>query len=92
MFFDVTEAQYINDYRIRLSFEDGSTGIADLSDYPNGDTVFRAFLDMDFFKDFSIEYGTIIWGNGELDIAPETLYTIATAKPVRYHSMKNQAI
>ncbi len=54
MFFDVTEAQYINDYRIRLSFEDGSTGIADLSDYPNGDTLFRAFLDMDFFKDFNI--------------------------------------
>ncbi len=92
MFFDVTEAKHINDYRIRLSFEDGSTGIADLSDYPEGDTVFRAFLDMDFFRNFSIERGTVIWDTGELDIAPERFYAIATCKPVRYHSMKNQAV
>ena len=50
MFFDVTEAQYLNDYTIRLRFADGSTGTADLSDYPKEDTVFRAFLDMDFFQ------------------------------------------
>ena len=45
---------------------------------------------MDYFKDFRIEYGTIIWGNGKIDIAPETLYSIATGKPVRYHALKNQ--
>lgn len=92
MFFDVTEAQYIDDYRIKLRFEDGSTGIADLSDYPNENNVFRPFLDMNYFRDFQIEYGTIIWGNGELDIAPETLYTVATGKPVRYNSAKNPAL
>ncbi len=59
MFFDVTEAQYIDNYRIRLSFEDGSTGIADLSDYPNENNVFRSFLGMNYFRDFRIEYGTI---------------------------------
>ena len=92
MFFDVTEAQYIDNYRIRLRFEDGSTGIADLSDYPNKTNVFRAFLDMDYFRDFRIEYGTIIWGNGELDIAPEMLYTIATGKPVIFKSIKSTAV
>ncbi len=92
MFFDVMEAQYIDNYRIRLRFEDGSTGIADLSDYPNENNVFQPFLDMNYFRDFRIEYGTIIWGKGELDIAPETLYTIATGKTIRYNSIKSPAV
>jgi len=92
MFFDVTEAQYIENYRIMLSFENGATGIADLSDYPNENNVFRPFLDINYFKDFRIEYGTIIWGNGELDIAPETLYTIATGKHIRYNSIKSPTV
>ena len=85
MFFEVTEAEYIDNYRIKLSFEDGSSGIADLSDYPNRNNVFRLFLDINYFKNFRIEYGTVIWGDGELDIAPETLYTIATGKAIEYH-------
>ncbi len=92
MYFDVTEAQYVGDYMIKLRFEDRSSGTVDLSNYPNEGTVFRAFLDMGYFKDFRIEYGTLVWGNGELDIAPERLYTIATGKPVRYHSMENRAV
>ena len=75
-----------------MSFEDGSTGIADLSDYPNKNNVFRLFLDMDYFRNFRIQYGTIIWGDGELDIAPETLYTIATGKAIKYNSHKSQPV
>ena len=92
MFFDVTKAEYIDNYRTRLSFEDGSTGIADLSDYPNRNNVFRLFLDMNYFTNFRIEYGTVIWGDGELDIAPETLYTIATGKAIEYNSIKSRTV
>ena len=75
-----------------MDFEDGEVGIADLSDYPDENNVFRQFLDIGYFKDFRIEYGTIIWGNGELDIAPETLYTIATGKPIIYNSPKSSTV
>jgi hypothetical protein len=92
MFFDVIEAKYLDNYKIKLTFEDGSTGIADLSDYPDEDTVFQAFLDLDYFKEFNIEYGAIVWGRGELDIAPEKLYTIATGKSISYQSVKNQKV
>jgi hypothetical protein len=92
MFFEVTEAEYVENYRIKLSFEDGSSGIADLSDYPNRNNVFRLFLDMNYFRDFRIEYGTVIWGDGELDIAPETLYTIATGKAIEYNSTKSRSV
>jgi hypothetical protein len=92
MFFDVTEAEYIDNYRIRLTFEDGSSGTADLSGYPNRNNVFRLFLDMNYFRNFRIEYGTVIWGDGELDIAPETLYSIATGKAIEYNSIKSRSV
>ncbi|MCK4543678.1 MAG: DUF2442 domain-containing protein [Spirochaetales bacterium] len=69
MFYDIITAEYEDDYKIKLVFEDRSIGIADLSDYPDPDNVFKAFLDINFFKNFHIQYGTLIWGNGELDWA-----------------------
>jgi hypothetical protein len=92
MFFDVKEAEYIDNYRIRLTFEDGSSGIADLSEYPNKNDVFRLFFDINYFRNFRIEYGTLIWGDEELDIAPETLYTIATGKAIEYNSIKSRSV
>lgn len=87
MFFEIKEANYIEEYKIKLRFEDGSIGTADLSDYPNQNNVFRSFLDIDYFKRFRIEYGTLVWGEGEIDIAPESLYVKATGKPLRYNAM-----
>jgi hypothetical protein len=87
VFFEIKEANYIEEYKIRLRFEDGSTGIADLSEYPNQNNVFRSFLDIDYFKKFRIEYGTLAWGEGEIDIAPESLYVKATGKPLTYNTM-----
>ena len=91
MYFDIVDAKYLKDYKIKLKFSDGSEGTADLLSYVDKDTVFKAFMDFGFFKNFQIEYGTLVWGNGELDIAPETLYTIATGKPIKYFS-QNRAI
>ena len=78
MFFEVRQAEYLNDYQIKVEFEDGHSGIVDLSSYPNADTVFRKFLDREYFKNFKIEFGTLTWGEGELDIAPEHLYELVT--------------
>ncbi len=84
MDFEVVQAEYIAEYKIKLKFVDGSSGVADLSGYVDKKNVFRAFRDIAYFKNFQIEYGTLVWGKGELDIAPETLYEKATGKKVRY--------
>ena len=84
MFFDVTHAEYLGNYQIHFEFEDGSSGVADLSNYPEDGTVFSAFFNLDYFSSFYIEHGTLVWGNGEIDIAPEKLYELATNKTVRY--------
>jgi hypothetical protein len=80
MNFNVIKANYISDYKIELIFQDGSTGIADLSGYVGKGEVYNNFMDKEYFKNFRVEYGTLTWGNSETDIAPETLYTKATGK------------
>ena len=91
MFFDVTKVEYVAEYRIRLLFEDGLEGIADLSSYPDPGNVFKGFLDLEYFRQFRIEYGTLVWGDGDVDIAPETLYTLATGNPVEYQQTSIKA-
>ncbi len=84
MDFEIIQAEYLSEYKIKLKFMDGSSGVADLSNYLDKKNVFKAFQDIFYFKNFHIEYGTLVWGKGELDIAPETLYEKVTGKKVRY--------
>ena len=89
MYFDVTAAEHVQGYRIRLTFRDGSIGVVDLAAYAEQDNVFRALRDREYFHRFRVEYGTLVWGaGGELDIAPETLYEKATGKTVSYNRAK----
>ena len=82
MEFEVINAKYIKDYKIELFFENGKHGIVDFTKYVGNNDVFKSFNDINFFKNFKIEFGSLIWGNGELDIAPETLYEKATGEKV----------
>jgi len=75
MFTEVDNAEYIGDYKVSVLFNDGSKKIIDfynilfLHDYP----AFRLLKDMKEFKNFSVT-DTLEWDNGNIDIAPETLY------------------
>ncbi len=71
MFIHVTKAKYIDDYRIRLSFNDGSEGEIDLSSEIYGE-IFEPLKDRSFFKSFKLEGHTLSWSNGA-DFAPEFL-------------------
>ena len=80
MYYNVVSAEYIDGYRIKVAFEDGTTGVLDLQSYARRGGVFRKLADMKYFKRFSInaDFGVICWGaHGEVDIAPETLYELA---------------
>ncbi|MEK6373348.1 MAG: DUF2442 domain-containing protein [Acidobacteriota bacterium] len=69
---DVVEARHIDRYKIWVRFENGIEGEVDLSDLLD-QGVFRPLRDVELFKRFHIEYGTIVW-NEQVDIAPESLY------------------
>ena len=35
-----------------------------------------------------LECGTLVWGTGDVDIAPEALYEMATGKTISYNQQK----
>ncbi|MDR1739831.1 MAG: DUF2442 domain-containing protein [Bacteroidales bacterium] len=76
MFLEIVKAKYLDNYRIRLTFNNGITKIVDLADKLTG-AVFAPLKNVDYFKKFNIKYNTIEWENGA-DYAPEYLYEIGT--------------
>jgi hypothetical protein len=80
MYYNVVSAEYMDGHRLKVAFEDGTTGVVDLRSYARRGGVFRKLADLEYFKRFSInaDFGVICWGaHGEVDIAPETLYELA---------------
>ena len=82
MNYDVVKAEYVDGYRLKLQFSDDASGVVDFSHFIEKGGVFTALLDKDLFKAFEIDpnWNTVTWQNGELDIAPETLYREATGE------------
>lgn len=68
----VVRAIYRGGHRIHLEFNDGSQATVDFLDWLEG-PVFEPLKDVDYFRRFAIEGGTVAWPNGA-DIAPETLH------------------
>lgn len=77
MFLEVVKAEYLNDYRIKLWFNNQVVKVVDMANSLNVE-VFRPLKDLEYFKRFTIKFNTIEWENGA-DLAPEYLYETGTA-------------
>ena len=78
MFLHVTDAQYIEGYKIRVWFNDGADAEIDLSSSLDG-PIFEPLHDLAYFKSFAVEGHTLAWPNGA-DFAPEYLHSLATSR------------
>jgi hypothetical protein len=76
MFIHVTGVTYLEEYKLRLSFDDGVTKDVDLKDELYGE-IFEPLKDVELFKQVAVnpDTNTIEWPNGA-DFAPEFLYEI----------------
>ena len=71
----VTEARYLEDYKMMLVFNDGLQKVFDFSKLLNNNQkAYDRLKDMAVFKDFELDGWTVTWLNGRLDVAPEYLY------------------
>ena len=77
MFLEVTKAEYLDGYRLRLFFNNGEVRIVNLLSSLKGE-VFEPLKDIEYFKQFTVKFNTVEWQNGA-DFAPEYLYEISTA-------------
>ena len=73
----VIDVDYIKDYELFITFNDGSKKIVNLKPYLTGE-VFGELLDQDKFVQYGLTRVTIEWANGA-DLAPEFLYEIGIA-------------
>jgi hypothetical protein len=74
MMLQITKVNYISDYKLNVSFNNGESGVADLSCII-GNGVFKTLASLEQFSQAALneELDTIVWPNG-LDLAPEFVY------------------
>lgn len=85
MFPRVKQVRRLGEYRLELSFTDGTKGELDFRERVLGrGGVFRPLEDVSFFGRVAVdpEAGTIVWPN-EVDFCPDVLYSLVTGKPIR---------
>lgn len=84
MFPRVRQVRHVKEYRLELSFSDGTKGEIDFKERIIGrGGVFAPLEDVEFFRRVQVdrEAGTIVWPN-EVDFCPDVLYSLVTGKPV----------
>ncbi len=76
MFLHVTGVTYLDNYRLRLQFNDGAIKEVDLEEELHGE-IFKPLKDIALFQQvrLNLRTKTIEWPNGA-DFAPEYLYEI----------------
>lgn len=74
----VNKAEYVSDYSIKLIFNNGMEGIANLEETICKDkrSIFLKLKEQLNFRNFKLAHGTVIWCD-ELDLAPEYLFYLA---------------
>lgn len=70
----ITDIDYIKDYQLLVTFNDGQKKLTDLEPYLTGE-VFGELKDKHKFIQYGLTRLTIEWANGA-DLAPEFLYEI----------------
>ena len=75
----VTHIDVLDEYRLSLTFEDGTCGTVDLSDLV-GSGVFALWNRYEDFRNVRIgDSGELVWSD-EVDLCPDSLYLQVTGK------------
>ena len=83
MIVDVTQVEVLKGYRLRLEFDDGTSGEVDFTEHVPFNGVFEPLRDPAVFRQVRVdpELGTIVWPNGA-DIDPFVLHEWAAGRRV----------
>ena len=74
MLLRIIDIDYIKDYTLALTFNDGVKKTVDIKPHLKGE-VFEPLLDLKKFKQYGLTRQTIEWTSGA-DLAPEFLYSL----------------
>lgn len=74
----VAAARVVNDLSMLVTFSTGETRLFDASSIAEL-PVYQPLNDQSVFRAFSIDRGVICWADGDIDIAPEKVYSMSYA-------------
>jgi hypothetical protein len=72
----IKKARPLENHTLLLSFSTGEEKKVDITPLLD-EPVFQALKDAAVFNSVYIDYGTVVWNDGAIDIAPEYLYQAA---------------
>lgn len=72
---EIIEAKPLPGRMLLVTFSTGEKRLLDTTLLEGG--VFKPLADEKIFNNPVIDYGTVTWNNGEIDIAPETVYELS---------------
>ncbi len=70
----VSGVRPLPEHRLWVRFSTGEAKVFDFTPYLSS-PAFAPLRDEALFREVYIDYGMTVWQNGEIDIAPETLYS-----------------
>ena len=70
---EVVSVKPMENYLSQVTFSDNAVKTYDVKPLLDKG-VFKKLKNIFVFKKAYVDYGTVVWENGEIDIAPETLY------------------
>ena len=72
----ITEARYVSGYKIRLTFNDGTTRVMDFEPFLRkaGNPDLAQYRQLRKFKQFRLHYGDLMWGDYERIFPNADLY------------------
>ena len=76
MIIKIVNAEYVGDYSLKIYFHDGKVNIVDFKSFLSNakNPMIRKYLNIDFFKNFNINYGDLEWNDFELCFPNYDLY------------------
>ncbi len=88
---NINKAEYAGDYKLRLLFNNGMEGTANLRNtvFKDKRPVFLPLQDKSNFMKFKVEHNTVVWFN-ELDLAPEFLFYLTFKDVAKYQNQFRQ--
>jgi hypothetical protein len=80
---DIVEVWPLDEYRLRVRFEDGVEGVVDVAAMVRFEGVFAPLRDRANFAEVRVnpEIGTICWPSGA-DLDPDVLYAAVTGEAI----------
>ncbi|GIK58532.1 MAG: DUF2442 domain-containing protein [Chloroflexi bacterium] len=73
---DIEAVEYIEGYKLRLLFSDKSENVVDFEPFLSNslNPMIRKYLDIEIFKQFTVEHGDLFWNDYDLCFPIADLY------------------